>query len=188
MISSLQQYVPGSLANWAPVCWPGCQSPRTAPTRVREDRHAARLHHIHRASEDGAAVGGHLGHGGVGAVDVDVGHPDRWHVGVHLRAEPRHGLPAQVADRITTGLRRSLRAVPAEERPVELLRLRQVGAAQIHPGWDSVFVALELHSAFSPSPTSRQLAPTGRRYLIDVAFARAGGEMITEVSQSPAAP
>ena len=31
MISSLQQYVPGSLATWAPVCWLGCQRPRTAP-------------------------------------------------------------------------------------------------------------------------------------------------------------
>ena len=168
MISSLQQNVPGSLASCAPVCWLGCQRPMTAPSGVGEDRHAAGVHDVHRRHEHGAAVGGDLGHGVVGAVHVDVGHPDRRHVGVHLGAEAGHRLPAQVAHGVAARLGRPLRAVPAEEGPVELPRLGQVRAAQVHPRGDSVVVALDLHGAFSLSVVPRRF----RRYPIDVPLAR----------------
>ena len=44
---------------------------------VGEHGHAAGVHDVHRRHEHGPAVGRHLGHGVVGAVDVHIGHPGR---------------------------------------------------------------------------------------------------------------
>ena len=117
--------------------------------RVGEDRHASRIHDVHGRHEDSATVRRHLGHGVVGAADVHVGHPDRRHVRVHLRAQAGDGLAAQFAHRVTPGIGRTRREVPAEETSVEFLGLVQVRASQVHPGRDSVVVALDFHCASS---------------------------------------
>ena len=127
----------------------GLPEPENRAQRVGEHHHPAGIHDVHGAGEDRAAVGGDLGCRVVGTVDIDIGHPHGWHARVHHRAQTRHRLAAQVADRIATGLRRSRWAVPPKERPVELSRSVQVGTAQVHPGRDPVVIALELHRASS---------------------------------------
>ena len=163
MISSFQQNVLGSLASCAPMCDLGCHRPMTAPDRVGEDGHAADVHDVHGWRQDRPPVGADLGDGVVGVVHVDVGHPRRREVGVHLRTQASHRLAAETADRVAAGLGRALGAFPAEERAVELLRLGEVRAAHVHPGRDSVVIALELHGALPCSTASRPV----RRYPID---------------------
>src|SRR5581483_8989600 len=79
-----------------------------------------------------------------GRVDVDIRRPVR-RAGVHLGADPGGRLPLVHGDRVAAGLRGPLLDLPAEEAGVELDGLADVGGAEVHPGRDSVLVAIDLH-------------------------------------------
>ena len=127
----------------------GLPDPEHRAGGVGEDAHPADVEHVHRLHEHHAAVVlDELGDP-VGAVDVDVGRP-HGRARVHERRDAADGPAAEHGDAVAARLGRTLVDVPAEQGGVEGDRPVDVGAADVHPGRDTVLVAVHLH--VNPSP------------------------------------
>jgi hypothetical protein len=111
----------------------GLPHPERGAGRVGCDGHPAVAGDVEGFGEQGAAVGGDLGGGGVGVLAGQVHGPRGGLLGVLFRADRGGGVPVDLADVVVPELGAGVDERPAHDGAVERRGRGDVGGAQVHP-------------------------------------------------------